>query len=386
MTSYGTTGDIPAGGQWRRWLYNWSLVSDVQGPSPPLDPLLAPFVAAATDDQARPLLAAIVADAAAPVVRQVVRRHVTTRDAGGDSDREDIEHSVLARLTHQLWRQRLGADDPIGNIAAYAARAASNACHERLRARRPQRARLQAQLRYVFRHHATLALWERRDGSAVCGRAAWRDRDPEQVLAWPEVAEWRGRIAVPPTPGTEAERLVGLAEALVGALGAPARLEDVVTLAADALGIADDPVEPMLTPSGEFVSPFSRSGVAADTQPADEQLDQQRFLERAWAEIRDLPLRQRTALLLNLTGPSSQDMLSLLPATGVATWAEIAATLGIDADGLRALVPGLPHDDHTIAGLLQVTRRQVINLRKCARERLARRLGFVRGGREGGRR
>jgi hypothetical protein len=105
-----------------------------------------------------------------------------------------------------------------------------------------------------------------------------------------------------------------------------------------------------------------------------------------WAEIRALPVRQRVALLLNLAGPASQDMLSLLPATGVATWSEIAATLDIDADRLQALVPGLPHDDQQIAAELQVTRRQVINLRKCARERLARRLGFVRGGREGGRR
>jgi DNA-directed RNA polymerase specialized sigma24 family protein len=358
-------------------------VFEARGASRPLDPLLAPFVAAPTDDAARPLLAAIVAEAA-PVVRQVVRRHVTSRDAGATSDREDVEHTVLARLTQQLWRQRLGTDDPIGNVAAYVARAAVNACHERLRARRPQRARLHAQLRYVFRHHATLALWEGRDGGAVCGQASWRERDPEQVLPWSAVAEWRGRIAVPPGLGAEAVRIVRLAEALVASLGAPARLEDVVTLAVDALGIADDPVEPMLTASGEFVSPLSGAGVAAGTRPADEQLDQQRFLGQVWAEIRELPLRQRTALLLNLSGPSSQDVLSLLPATGVATWTEIAATLGIDADRLRALVPGLPHDDHTIADLLQVTRRQVINLRKCARERLARRLGFARGEREGG--
>jgi DNA-directed RNA polymerase specialized sigma24 family protein len=361
-------------------------VLEDRGPSRPLDPLLVPFVAAPTEDAARPLLAAVVAHAATPVVRDVVRRHVTSRDADGASDGEDVEHTVLARLTQQLWRQRAGADDPIGNLAAYAARAATNACHERLRARRPQRARLQAQLRYVFRHHAALALWERRDGSWVCGEAVWRERDAEQVLGWPAVAEWRGRIAVPAVVGPEAVRIVRLAETIVGTLGAAARLEDVVMLAADALGIVDAPVEPTVTASGEFVSPLSRSGVASGTPPADEQLDQQRFLERVWAEIRDLPVRQRTALLLNLTGPSSQDMLSLMPATGVATWAEIAATLDIDADRLRALVPGLPHDDHTIAGLLQVTRRQVINLRKCARERLARRLGFARGGREGGRR
>jgi hypothetical protein len=41
------------------------------------------------------------------------------------------------------------------------------------------------------------------------------------------------------------------------------------------------------------------------------------------------------------------------------------------------LWPQLPLDDATIAGLLNLTRQQVINLRKSARERLARRLkGF----------
>jgi RNA polymerase sigma factor (sigma-70 family) len=357
-------------------------VSADRGPS--LDPLLASFVGAPTDDAARTQLDAVVAQVAAPVVRDVVRRHVTSREAGGASDAEDVEHTVLARLTQQLWRLRRGDEDPIGNLGAYAARAATNACHERLRARRPRRARLQAQLRYVLRHHATLALWERRDGGWVGGEAAWRDRDPEQVLGWPAVAEWRGRIAVPAVAGAEAVRIVRLTETIVATLGAPARLEDIVTLAADALGIVDDPVEPTMTASGEFVSPFSKAGVAAGAPPADEQLDQQRFLERVWEEIRGLPVRQRTALLLNLTGPSSQDLLSLLPATGVASWADIAAVLEMDEARLQALAADLPHDDHRIAGLLQVTRRQVINLRKCARERLARRLGFGRG-RAGGR-
>ena len=351
-----------------------------------LDPLLVPFVSARSDDDARRLLSDVMSNDLVPIVRQVVRGHAATRDAGGATDGEDVEHSVLLRLTHQLWRLRYDSDEPITNVAAYVARTASNACYEQLRERRPQRARLHARLRYVFRHHPTLALWERRDGGWACGDRAWRDRDG--VLGWPAVAEWQGRIAVPGLreAGTEAARLVRLAEEIVRTLGAPARLEDIVTLAADALGIIDAPIEPALTASGEMISPFTPGGLAAEGPSADEVLDQQRFLARVWSEIGGLPVRQRTALLLNLAGPASQDMLSLMPATGIASWPQIAAALEMDADRLQALVPGLPHDDHTIAGLLQVTRRQVINLRKCARERLARRLGFERGSRTGGRR
>jgi len=351
-----------------------------------LDPLLVPFVSAQSDDDARSLLSDVMARDLVPIVRQVVRGHAATRDADGAADGEDVEHSVLLRLTHQLWRQRGQTDEPIANVAAYVARTASNACYEQLRERRPQRARLHARLRYVFRHHATLTLWERPDGGWACGERSWRDR--HGVLGWAAVAEWRGRIAVPGLreAGSEPARLVRLAEEIVRTLGAPARLEDIVTLAADTLGIVDTPIEPAITESGEMISPLAPRGLAAADPPADEALDQQRFLTRVWSEIGGLPVRQRTALLLNLAGPASQDMLSLMPATGIASWPQIAAALEMDAERLQALVPGLPHDDHTIAGLLQVTRRQVINLRKCARERLARRLGFERGARSGGRR
>ena len=122
-----------------------------------------------------------------------------------------------------------------------------------------------------------------------------------------------------------------------------------MTLAADALGIVDTPVDAGVTASGEFdhaVGARRHRGRGAarrrGARPAA-------FLERVWSEIGGLPVRQRVALLLNLAGPASQDMLSLMPATGIASWAQIAAALEMDAARLQALVPGLPHDDHTIA-------------------------------------
>jgi hypothetical protein len=348
-----------------------------------LDPLLVPFVSAASDDDARSLLSDVMSRDLVPIVRQVVRGHAATRDVDGAADGEDVEHSVLLRLTHQLWRQR-GDDEPIANVAAYVARTASNACYEQLRERRPQRARL----------HARSATYSApRDAGAV-GAEGWRVgvwRSGRGVIGRPCSAGRRSpngadasrcpmRWSPAPRPGGSCAS----PRRIVRALGAPARLEDVVTLAADALGVADGPIAPELTASGELVTPFAPDGLRAPGPLADELFDQQRFLARVWSEIGGLPVRQRVALLLNLAGPSSQDMLSLMPATGIASWAQIAAALEMDADRLQALVPGLPHDDHTIAGLLQVTRRQVINLRKCARERLARRLGFERGARPGG--
>jgi hypothetical protein len=107
------------------------------------------------------------------------------------------------------------------------------------------------------------------------------------------------------------------------------------------------------------------------------QVEKRIFLERLWQELRELPRAQRVALLLNLREADGGGCLALFPATGVATLRQIADALELSAERFAELWPQLPLDDATIAGLLKLKRQQVINLRKSARERLARRLkGF----------
>jgi len=96
-------------------------------------------------------------------------------------------------------------------------------------------------------------------------------------------------------------------------------------------------------------------------------------LEQIWREALDLPLRQRLALPLNLRAPEGGDALRLLPETDVAAKDEIAEALEMPLAELVALWEALPLDDATIASWLGVTRQQVINLRKSARQRLGRR-------------
>jgi predicted DNA-binding protein (UPF0251 family) len=62
---------------------------------------------------------------------------------------------------------------------------------------------------------------------------------------------------------------------------------------------------------------------------------------------------------------------------GIATPAEVAAVLAMTVEEFAALWSELPLEDNRIASLLGLTRQQVINLRKSARERLTRRMkGF----------
>ena len=78
--------------------------------------------------------------------------------------------------------------------------------------------------------------------------------------------------------------------------------------------------------------------------------------------------------LLNLRDSQQRDALMLLPLTGVAGLPEMSAVLELSLNELAVLWNRLPLDDLSIARLLGVSRQQVINLRKSARQRLIRRM------------
>jgi hypothetical protein len=293
-------------------------------------------------------------------------RSATVRAAASGDDADDIAGI---------------ADEPIGNVRAYAGQIAANACAEWLRARYPLRARLTAQIRYACRHHRELALWLWRERVWLCGLAAWRNaRDPvdSDVLA-----AIRGRLAAPvPAVASEAKRIVTALFAVLREVDGPCRLGEAVTVVADLLGIPERMNARASTAerAANASHGADETNAAATVPPAiDRQLEQHDFLARVWREVRELPLRQRVALLLNLRDEGQQDALTLIISAGVATHDELSACIGLSPMEVTSLLPGLPHDDLAIASRLGVTRRQVINLRKCARERLARRLGFLRG-------
>ena len=101
------------------------------------------------------------------------------------------------------------------------------------------------------------------------------------------------------------------------------------------------------------------------------------YLERLWSEICGLPLKQRTALLMNLRDGEGRDAITSFPATGTASISQIAAALEMGPEELAGLWNDLPLDDASIAERLRLTRQQVINLRKSARERLAFRMKSI---------
>ena len=383
-----------------------------------LDPLLMPFMAAQTEEAASDALGVVLDTHALPVVRGVVRRELSW-DAGrgaSDADLDDVVSAVIVRLTACLLRARREPDavEPIANLRAYAGQMATNECADWMRGRFPLRARLTAQVRYACRHHEELALWPWREREWLCGFAIWRDvRDPVEAHV---LAALRGRVAVPlSVVATEAKRIVAALLAVLREAGGPCRVSQTVTLIADVLGIDEGAARPLRVSgrvngdgdggdgaaAGAGLRPGTRSGwrataravsedVAALRAATREAIDdrhaehQREFLARVWGEVRQLPIAQRVALLLNLRDEGHADALELLTTAAVATHDELSTCVGMSPLELTTLLPELPKDDEWIARRLGMTRRQVINLRKCARERLARRLGFARRARRTG--
>jgi len=93
-----------------------------------------------------------------------------------------------------------------------------------------------------------------------------------------------------------------------------------------------------------------------------------------WKEICELPKQQRMALLLNLRDRGEGDALILFTFLGTTNLRQIAQVLEIQPAAFAPLWNQIPLSDNDIAARMGITRQRVINLRKSAKERLARRM------------
>jgi RNA polymerase sigma factor (sigma-70 family) len=322
------------------------------------DPALRAFLTATETAESERLLSDLLDGRARRTIRDVVRRvlgaHFPSGLPSATEDVEDVCSEAVARVLRALRDLKIRPDrEPIQDFDAYAARIAKHTCYEHFRRRHPERARLRNQVWYLLSRDPAFRIEPRGDGRWTCRLAGGEAPAAPRSTA---------------ASDTRSLRDVVLAE-LAGQAGG-LELNDLVNLVAPAMGVRDG--RPGAGGGGAVAEPESlpdpsvRSPVAA--------LEDAELLRRLWTEVRQLPLRQRTALLLNLRDAGGGDALDLLPLTGTASIRDIAAAVEIDAVELAALWPALPLDDNQIAGRLGVTRQQVINLRKAARARLGRRL------------
>ena len=351
---------------------------DERGAQSQTDPLLLPFLSAGAEAEALDLLTALIRGHAEPVIKAIIGHKLRVfLDGRAAQEAEDVQGDVVLHLLAKL--RELKADpqaEGIGNFRSYVAVTTHHACHEYLRRKYPQRWRLKNRLRYLLTHHAGFALWGDEGEEWLCGLSAWRDRRKGVAEA--------GRLETLRDTQRAADRLglsgrnlqlINLAELLDSIfkyLNAPVELDGLVTVVADLQGVKDMP-QPQ-TDGGEEEEGGEYERTPDPRADVGREVEQRIYVERLWGEICQLPLRQRAALLLNLKGASAADAIALFPLTGVASIRQLAAALEIDAEEFAGLWRELPLDDAAVAARLGVTRQQVINLRKSARERLARRM------------
>lgn len=230
-----------------------------------------------------------------------------------------------------------------------------NAAHDALRELYPERARLRTRLRHALTHDERLALWSV-NTTLTCGLRAWAaELLPPRPLSLPSGAV---------TPAMrDRENPAAALVALFERTGAPAAFDDVIAVIGALWHVVDATnVE------------VDHNAIVSREDPVSERLERRQFLAALWREVQELRPMQRRALLLNLREAATVNVLSLFVVTGVATVDELAAALEMPPAELIGIWNDLPLDDQRLAAMLHVSRQQVINLRKSARERLRRRL------------
>jgi RNA polymerase sigma factor (sigma-70 family) len=349
-------------------------------PSSQVDGLLLPFLRANNTAASDDALACLI-NQAQPVIRSIIKSklHVSFKSADGSRENQDaleIICEVQINLIAALRRLREKRSHLINSFQSYVAVITFNACSEYLRRKYPRRHGLKNRVRYLLTHRVDFSAWEI-DGVMFCGLTAWRfqKRAPECLGNLRRAA--CGPDVLPPFNSAPASAcslpLAELVNELFHQANGPVELDELVALIANLQALKEE--QPVTDVDlEELIQSSVRESLPGRSRNPALDVERRLRLERLWSEIRALPPKQRAALLLNLRDSQGGACISLFPITGVASVRELARALEMQAEELAALWNELPLDDAAIAGRLRLTRQQVINLRKSARERLARRM------------
>lgn len=351
-----------------------------------VDELLLPFINASGEVEAERQLSRLLTEHAEPTVTRVIKHKAGAARAHsrpGDelAKAEDVRGEVMLQLVVRLRNFRADySTRPIADFNAYVAAAAYNAYDRHISRMYPQRRRLKNGLRYLLTHRSGFALWQAAGGDWVCGFDRWQsDAQGAEVSAYGSLQQLREDPRAF-TRGASEERhwhdrkhAYELLSAIFEWTCAPVELDLLTGVVADWWNVTDEEVE--LDAVRDSGGGDGAAGQLAASQPtAAVEVESRIHLKRLWDEIVELPPRQRAALLLNLRDEGGRGIVDLWIIVGVVTPEALAGALGLEARAFAELWKELPLDDNRIAAHLGLTRQQVINLRKSARERLARRV------------
>jgi hypothetical protein len=330
------------------------------------DSMLAPFLNAKSESISDELLRAIIDEHADPIIKKILRSKLRVslngRGTQQNQDALELAGDLRASIISTLRALRQNPNQTaIANFSDFVAIKTYSACADYFREKHPQRWRLKSLLRRRLRQNPRFALWQAEDKRWYAGFSGRQETG--SAAEAPDASE---SITHPTAAQMKSDEFLGV---LFERSGRPVVFDELVRIAADTWHIHDPPAESIDTGDSERDDLFTSSEPRVDLA-----LEQRLFFEQVWIEVCQLPVLQRAALLLNLKDSRDGGVISFLPFLGVASKEELARLLEMPYADFQKLWNELPLDDSRIAQMFGITRQQVINLRKTARERLARRM------------
>lgn len=343
-----------------------TLAQAPESPDTGSDPILHPFLRATTAAESDRHLRELLEECAAPIMRRVLERKFYATA----TDTEDVLSSVREELIGQLLLLREGAKpEPIANFRAYVGAVTYGTWAEHLRRTHPARSMLLDRLRYLFENRTRqrgFAIWSGAAGERWCGFESWQTREP--MAASPKM-QW---LLLDPTAAArdtfgaadfKATPLAKLITELFHWLDQPISLPQLVEIIAELLEISDR------QESLDFPAAAGESAPNELTDPSPSPVDALKwneYLRWLWEQSAQLSLAQRCAFLFH--SPALREF----ELCGIGSIRQIAALLELPAEELARIWKEIPLNDFAIGVRLGRERQQVINLRRVARDHLAR--------------
>lgn len=342
-----------------------------------LDERLRPLMDA-DDELYKVLLGDVITEHAMPLVKTIIgsKLKVYSWQRFAEAvDADDLCNESLANLISYINALRLGQNEhAIRGLDEFVAKVAFNVYNSYLRRKYPQRHRLNRRIQYLLATRGDFDLWKEGDRK-VAGFLRWKNVVPAQrqsevlvSLRQDERSFVVEHLDGQPLDSLPLDRLLSK---LFDWIGHPIEVDLLVDVVARLQGIVDQPND-----EDTRTSENRGRNESLPSQQADKfsQMEQREYLKRVWNEIVLLPIRQRKALLLNLKLKDGDGLIDALPICRIASPKKIADALEMKIDDLARLWDQLPLSDAQIGEMLGVEPQKVINLRKSARERLARRM------------
>lgn len=368
-----------------------------------LDPLLRPFLDAPDEAMAREHLEELLALVTPSIKKIVARKKIVAHTNSPEDDFQESSQQIIKAL----WQCR---DNPgehvIGDYQRYVMVVASHVARRHWRAERPAYYALKESLRYTLRHDERFALWESPPRGWLCGLKQHQEQFESLESATPISSSSRlAQLLQQPLnyddailPRRDAQNVpqADLLSAVFDWVGHVISFDQLVKIVFALRRIEE--AQAIVERDDDDTWLWNEITSDAEFRP-DEEAEWRQFLERLWAEIEQLPPLQRIAYLLNFTAGNGS--LEIFWLYGVASVRRIGLTLSLSEEQFArawndptmaenvceqaALLIGydekfallwryLPLKDQAIARLIGTERQKVINLRKSAGDRLARRL------------